>query len=80
MQKIETEIINYDNQLYSKDTRTAAWFLLRWASNKHTSLEQAAWLEKSFEEEDIKEAVFSLEANKAPGPDRFTMMFSNAGK
>lgn len=32
-------------------------------------------MEKPFEEEEIKKAVFSLAADKAPGPDGFILAF-----
>lgn len=42
---------------------------------KQIPLEQAAWLDRQFEEEGIKMTVFSLEVDKAGGPDGFTMAF-----
>lgn len=59
--RIETEIINYYKQLCSKNTRTAAWFST-WVG-KNISQEQAAWLERKFEEEEIKVALFCLAAD-----------------
>lgn len=61
--RIETEIIHYYKQHYSKYTDSSLIFL-----GKHLSQEQAAWLEKSSEEEEIKEVVFSLVADISTGP------------
>lgn len=33
--------------------------------------ERAAWLEKDFEEEEVKKAICDLGKDKAPGPDGF---------
>lgn len=41
----------------------------------HLGEGQAEWLERPFEEEEIKKAVWMLEDNKAPGPDGFTLTF-----
>lgn len=74
LERLENEIINYYKQLYSKNTRTKAWFTT-W-EGKQISCEQAAWLERQFEEVEIKTAVFSLAADKAPGPDGFKWLCS----
>lgn len=49
--------------VYSKYTDSSLIFL-----GKHLFQEQAAWLEKSSEEEEIKEVVFSLVADISTGP------------
>lgn len=33
------------------------------------------WLEKGFDEEEVKGAVFNCEGEKAPGPDGFALAF-----
>ena len=35
----------------------------------------AEWLERPFEEEEVKKAIFECDGNKAPGPDGFTLEF-----
>ena len=35
----------------------------------------AQWLERKFEEEEVRRAVFDLAGDKAPGPDRFPLAF-----
>lgn len=41
------------------------------------SIEQAkaSWLERDFEEEDVRDAVFKMIGNKAPGLDGFPLFF-----
>lgn len=58
-QKIENEIYQLLQKLYSKNTRTEAWFST-WVG-KQISQEQAAWLERQFAKGEIKMAVFSLQ-------------------
>lgn len=58
--------------IYSKNNGMAAWFS-SW-TGKSISQQRAAILEKPFEEEEIKQALFSLAGDKAPGPG-FTMAF-----
>lgn len=36
---------------------------------------QTEWLERSFEVEEVKKAVWLLDGNKVPGPDGFTIVF-----
>ena len=35
----------------------------------------AEWLERPFEEEEVKKAIFECDGNKAPGPDGFSLEF-----
>ena len=35
----------------------------------------AQWLERKFEEEEVRQAIFNLAGDKAPGPDGFPMAF-----
>lgn len=61
--KIESKILNYYKGIYSKTNGIAAWFS-SW-TGKSISQQQAANLEKSFKEEEIKQAIFSLAGDKA---------------
>ena len=37
--------------------------------------QEAQWLERKFEEQEVRQAVFNLESDKAPGPDGFMLAF-----
>ena len=37
--------------------------------------EEPKWLERNFEEEEVRQVVFGLARDKAPGPDGFPMAF-----
>jgi hypothetical protein len=39
---------------------------------------EASWLERPFEEEEVRKVVFALKGDKAPGPDGFSMAFFQA--
>jgi len=39
---------------------------------------KASWLERAFEEEEVRKVVFAMNSDKAPGPDGFTMAFFQA--
>jgi hypothetical protein len=39
---------------------------------------KASWLERAFEEEQVRKVVFAMNGDKAPGPDGFTMAFFQA--
>jgi len=39
---------------------------------------EASWLERAFEEEEVRKVVFAMNGDKAPGPDGFTMAFFQA--
>ncbi|XP_059436099.1 uncharacterized protein LOC132169027 [Corylus avellana] len=42
------------------------------------SEEEASWLERDFEEEEVKKVVFKMNGNKASGPDGFSLAFFQA--
>lgn len=70
---IEAEIIRYFSVLYS-DGGVSRPFIegLNWVPIKE---EQANWLERRFDEDEIKKAVFECCPDKAPGPDGFSLVF-----
>ncbi|XP_020420593.1 uncharacterized protein LOC18774736 [Prunus persica] len=70
--EIELEIINFFKNLYSSNAE-AGWCLegLNWNA---ISVEEAEWLERPFEEEEVKRAVFDCGIDKSPGPDGFSML------
>jgi hypothetical protein len=39
---------------------------------------KASWLERAFEEEEVRKVVFAMNGDKEPGPDGFTMAFFQA--
>ncbi|KAL5543460.1 hypothetical protein UlMin_007244 [Ulmus minor] len=68
--EIVNEIVSFYENLY-KETNTGWWDFeeITWGS---ISVERAEWLERPFEEEEIKKAVFGCDREKSPGPDGFT--------
>jgi len=36
---------------------------------------ESIWLEREFEEEEVRDVIRNLNGDKAPGPDGFTMAF-----
>ena len=70
---IEREIVSFYEGLLRED-REITWSLqgLQWGS---ISQEKADWLEKRFDLEEIKKAVFSCDRDKSPGSDGYTMAF-----
>ncbi|VVA41200.1 PREDICTED: RNA-directed DNA polymerase, partial [Prunus dulcis] len=70
--EIELEIINFFKNLYSSNVE-AGWCLegLNWNA---ISVEEAEWLDRPFEEEEVKRAVFDCGIDKSPGPDGFSML------
>ena len=55
-------IFDYFSSIYSEE---------EWRSARKMLL----WLERDFEEVEVKAAIFDLSMDKAPGPDGFTMTF-----
>nr|CAN75609.1 hypothetical protein VITISV_002943 [Vitis vinifera] len=69
---ISEEIVNFFGNLYSKPEGDS-WKIegIDWAP---ISEESAIWLDRPFSEEEVRMAVFQLnKAEKAPGPDGFTL-------
>ncbi|KAL5548946.1 hypothetical protein UlMin_004177 [Ulmus minor] len=68
--EIVNEIVSFYENLY-KETSTGWWDFeeITWGS---ISVERAEWLERPFEEEEIKKVVFGCDREKSPGPDGFT--------
>ena len=67
------EIMSFYNTLF-KEHNEITWSLqgLRWDA---ITREKAEWLERKFEVEEIREAVFSCDRDKSPRSDRYTMAF-----
>ena len=72
---IKAEISGFYRQLYIEDTTCRP--SLDGLSFSSISLEEAAWLERPFEEE-ICKVVSNMNGDKAPGPDGFPMTFYHA--
>lgn len=70
--EIEFEVINFFKILYSSNEE-AGWGLegLNW---NRISNDEAVWLERPFEEEEVKRAVFDCRRDKSPGLDGFSML------
>jgi hypothetical protein len=73
---IRAEISGFYQHLYIEDI-TCRPFLdgLPFSS---ISSEEASWLERPFEEEEISKVVSNMNGDKAPGPDGFPMSFYHA--
>ena len=70
---IEWEIITFYEKLFNENN-DINWSLqgLQWEA---ITREKAKWLERRFDLEEIKKAVFSCDRDKSPGSDGYTMAF-----
>ena len=69
--EIEEDIVGFFEKLYNEERRESVGIEgLEWACIRDESGER---LEKPFEEEEVKNALFQCDGDKAPGPDGFTM-------
>uniref|UniRef100_A0A2N9H0K3 Reverse transcriptase domain-containing protein n=1 Tax=Fagus sylvatica TaxID=28930 RepID=A0A2N9H0K3_FAGSY len=73
---IKVEVSGFYRQLYIEDTTCRP--SLDGLSFSSISPKEAAWLERSFEEEEICKVVSNMNGHKAPGPDGFPMTFYHA--
>ncbi|BFG29908.1 hypothetical protein CerSpe_161820 [Prunus speciosa] len=71
--EIESEAINFFKNLYSSNDEVG-WGVegLNWCP---ISSEKAAWIERPFEEVEVRNAVFDCGKDKSPGADGFTLFF-----
>ncbi|KAK9927793.1 hypothetical protein M0R45_024959 [Rubus argutus] len=70
-ESIELELIQYYKNLYSSSNQEIRGVVgLDWSP---ISGQEAEWIERPFQEEEIKQAVFDCSKDKSPGPDGFTM-------
>uniref|UniRef100_A0A2N9HE33 Uncharacterized protein n=1 Tax=Fagus sylvatica TaxID=28930 RepID=A0A2N9HE33_FAGSY len=69
---IKAEISGFYRQLYIEDTTYRP--SLDGLSFSSISPEEASWLERPFEEEEISQVVRNMNGDKAPGPDGFPIM------
>jgi hypothetical protein len=73
---IKAEIFGFYQHLYIEDT---SWRpLLDGLSFSSISPEEASWLERPFEEEEICKVVSNMNGDKATGPDGFPVSFYHA--
>lgn len=71
--KIDQHILNYFSSLYSKENwNRPSLDNLEFA---RFEIEEAQWIERRFEEEEVRAAIFALAGDKALGPDGFPMAF-----
>ena len=69
---IVREIVSFFKGLYSQQESQSIGFEgVEW---KGLSNSLAVWLERPFTKDEVKEAVFSCDGSKAPGPDGFLMV------
>jgi hypothetical protein len=73
---IKAQIIEFYKTLYTEDVGRRP--LLDGLHFSSISSDEACWLEKPFEEEEIFQAVSNMNGDKAPGPDGFPMSFFHA--
>ncbi len=73
---IKAEISGFYQQLYIEDTTCR--LLLDGLAFSSISPEEASWLERPFEEEEICKVVSNMNGDKAPGLDGFPMSFYHA--
>ena len=73
---IKAEVLGFYQHLYIEDTNCRPF--LDGLSFSLISPEEAAWLERPFEEEEISNVVSNMNGDKAPGPDGFPMSFYHA--
>jgi hypothetical protein len=73
---IKAQIIEFYKSLYTEDVGRRP--LLDDLQFSSISSDEAVWLERLFEEEEIFHAVSNMNGDKAPGPDGFPMSFFHA--
>uniref|UniRef100_A0A2N9GDX6 Reverse transcriptase domain-containing protein n=1 Tax=Fagus sylvatica TaxID=28930 RepID=A0A2N9GDX6_FAGSY len=73
---IKTQIIEFYKTLYTEDVGRRP--LLDGLHFSSITSDEACWLERPFEEEEIFQAVSNMHDDKAPGPDGFPMSFFHA--
>lgn len=73
---IKEEITGFYQQLYKEDGEFRP--LLDGLAFSSISAEEANWVERPFEEEEIFNVVSHMNGDKAPGPDGFPMAFFHA--
>lgn len=73
---IQNVICNYYKQLFGKQTeKKVTMGVNTWGRSGRLTEEDNMLLTRPFTEEEIKEAVFSMKENSAPGPDGFGVIF-----
>ena len=73
---IKAQIIEFYKNLYTEDVGRRP--LLEGLQFSSISSEEAGWLERPFEEEEILQAMSNMNDDKAPSPDGFPMSFFHA--
>ena len=66
-------ISQFYRQLYSKDVAHRP--VLDDVDFSSISVEDASWLDRPFEEEEVCGVIHDFKGDKAPGPDGFSMAF-----
>ncbi|KAL5553097.1 hypothetical protein UlMin_040498 [Ulmus minor] len=69
--EIVGEIVSFFENLYKE--RGLGWWDFEDINWGRIAQERAFWLERPFEEEEIKKAVFEIDREKSPGPDGYTV-------
>ncbi len=71
--EIQDHIAQFYEQLYLEDGHRRPY--LDGASFSTISTEEAAWLDRPFEEDEITNVIQGCDGDKAPGPDGFSLAF-----
>lgn len=72
-ESITTHVIDFFRSLYTKEDWDRP--VLDYLQFETISEDNVSWLQREFDEQDIKEAVFSSSGEKSVGPDGFPMAF-----
>lgn len=75
-EEIKQAICSYYKQLFGmQPTRKVSMGVNAWATNRRLTKEDNLSLTRPFSEKEVKEAVFNMMENSAPGPDGFGVAF-----
>jgi hypothetical protein len=71
--EISEHIVKFYQKLFTEQCRWRP--LVDGISFDSISAVEASWLERDFEEDEVRKVVFKMNGNKARGPDGFSMAF-----
>jgi hypothetical protein len=71
--EISEHIVKFYQKLFTEQCRWRP--LVDGISFDSISAVEASWLERDFEEDEVRKVVFKMNGNKVRGPDGFSMAF-----